>query len=85
MKYEGITWGPSMRGYLVDNKNRTSRCEASLVSLKNKDGQFAREHRMLLEVYREIGAILVKHIELADSAALAPAVRPPVENTEPGA
>lgn len=75
MNYVGITWGPSMHGYLTDNRARIERVEASLVSLKNKDGQFAREHRMLLAVFREIDVILLKHIELADSAALAPAER----------
>jgi len=65
MKYNGITWGPSMRGYLSDNKARIGRVESSLALLKT-DGQFAREHRMLLEVFRDIDAVLVKHIELAD-------------------
>lgn len=69
MKYEGITWGPSMRGYLSDNKARIGRIESSLAALKNQDGQFAREHRMLLEVYRDIDAVLAKHIELADTQA----------------
>jgi len=68
MIYNGITWGPSMRAYLSDNKARIGRCEASLVSLKNQDGQFAREHRMLLDVYRDMEAVLLKHIELADAA-----------------
>jgi hypothetical protein len=67
MKYNGITWGPSMRGYLSDNKARIGRCEASLVSLKNQDGQFADDHRMLLAVYRDIEAVLTKHIEMADA------------------
>jgi hypothetical protein len=70
MKYDGITWGPSMRGYLSHNKMRIGRCESSLVSLKNQDGQFAREHRMLLDVYREIEALLRKHIELADASSI---------------
>ncbi len=69
MKYNGIMWGPSMRGYLSDNKMRIGRAESSLVSLKNQDGQFAREHRMLLAVFHDIEAVLAKHIELADSAA----------------
>lgn len=68
MKYEGITWGPSMRGYLSDNKARIGRVESSLASLKKQDGQFANDHRMLLAVFREIETVLVKHIELADSA-----------------
>jgi hypothetical protein len=68
MKYNGITWGPSMRGYLSDNKARIGRVESSLALLKT-DGQFAREHRMLLEVFRDIDAVLVKHIELADKQA----------------
>lgn len=68
MKYDGITWGPSMRGYLSDNKMRIGRCESSLASLKHQDGKFAREHRMLLEVYREIETVLIKHIEMADAA-----------------
>lgn len=68
MKYNGITWGPSMRGYLSDNKTRIGRVESSLASLKNQDGQFAREHRMLLEVFREIDSVLIKHIALADAA-----------------
>jgi hypothetical protein len=75
MKYEGITWGPSMRGYLSDNKARIGRCEASLVSLRNQDGQFAREHRMLLEVYRDLDTLLIKHIEIADTTAIPPADR----------
>lgn len=68
MIYEGITWGPSVRGYLADNKTRIGRCEASLASLKNQDGQFARDHRMLLDLYREIEAVLTKHVGLADSS-----------------
>jgi hypothetical protein len=68
MKYEGITWGPSMRGYLSDNKKRIDRAEKSLASLKNQTGQYAREHRMLLEFYHEFDSVIVKHIELADSA-----------------
>jgi hypothetical protein len=76
MKYEGITWGPSMRGYLADNKTRIGRVEKSLASLKNQTGQFAHDHRMLIEVYREIGAVLIKHIELADAlATVTPAER----------
>lgn len=73
MKYEGIMWGPSMRGYLADNKARIGRCEASLISLKNQSGQFAREHRMLLAMHREIGAVLEKHIEMADTSEQPPA------------
>ena len=72
MKYNGITWGPSMRGYLSDTKMRIGRCESSLASLKNLDGQFAHEHRMLLEVFRDIEAVLAKHIELADAALSQP-------------
>ncbi|MCK1445395.1 hypothetical protein IVB43_23710 [Bradyrhizobium sp. 48] len=72
MKYNGITWGPSMRGYLSDNKARIGRCEASLVSLKNQDGQFADDHRMLLAVYRDIEAVLTKHIEMADASTPLP-------------
>ena len=68
MKYEGITWGPSMRGYLADNKARIGRVKSSLALLKKQDGQFADDHRMLLAVFRDIEAVLVKHIELADSA-----------------
>lgn len=66
MKYSGIMWGPSMRGYISDNKARIGHIERSLASLKNQDGQYARDHRMLLEVYREIDAVLAKHVELAD-------------------
>lgn len=69
MKYNGITWGPSMRGYLSDTKMRIGRAESSLASLRNQDGQFAREHRMLIDVYREIEAVLLKHIDLADKQA----------------
>lgn len=69
MKYEGITWGPSMRGYLSDNKARIGRCESSLALLKGQNGQFANEHRMLLAVFRDIDAVLAKHVELADAAA----------------
>lgn len=68
MKYNGITWGPSMRGYLSDNKMRIGRCESSLASLKNQDGQFAHEHRMLLAVFRDMEAVIVKHIAAADEA-----------------
>lgn len=67
MKYEGITWGPSMRGYLSDNKKRIGHAEASLASLKNQTGRFAREHRMLLEFYREIDSVIAKNIEMADA------------------
>jgi hypothetical protein len=73
MKYNGITWGPSMRGYVADNKLRIGRCEASLASLKNQTGQFADDHRKLLAVYRDIETVLMKHIELADASALSPA------------
>jgi hypothetical protein len=66
MKYEGIMWGPSMRGYLADNKARIGRVEASLASLKNQTGQFARDHRMLIEFYREIDGVIARHIEMAD-------------------
>lgn len=69
MKYNGITWGPSMRGYLSDTNIRICRAESSLASLKNQDGQFAREHRMLIAVYRDIQGVLLKHIELADNGA----------------
>ncbi len=79
LKYEGITWGPSMRGYLSDNKHRIGRVEGSLASLKNQDGQFAREHRMLLDVFREIDSVLANHVRAAD-AALTPAVCAPNEN-----
>lgn len=68
MSYEGIMWGPSVRGYFVDNKQRIKRCESSLASLKNQDGQYANDHRLLLALYREIGAVLAKHVDLADSA-----------------
>ena len=67
MKYEGITWGPSIRGYLAENKARMGRVEASLASLKKQDGQFAREHRILIDLYREIETVIHKHIELADA------------------
>lgn len=70
MKYEGITWGPSMRGYLADNKSRIGRVESSLALLKNQDGQYANDHRMLLAVYHDIDAVLMKHLELADASAL---------------
>lgn len=66
MKYNGIMWGPSMRGYLSENKARIGRAESSLALLKNQNGQFAREHRMLLDLFREIDAVLAKHIDLAD-------------------
>ena len=66
MKYEGITWGPSMRGYLAENKLRIGRAESSLASLKNQDGQFANDHRMLIAVYRDIEAVLMEHIQKAD-------------------
>lgn len=72
MTYEDIMWGPSMRGYLTDNKARIRRCEKSLASLKNQDGEFARDHRMLLEVFRDIEALLLRHIKTADSSALHP-------------
>jgi hypothetical protein len=68
MKYNGITWGPSMRGYLSDNKSRIGRAEASLALLKNQTGQFANEHRMLLALFSEIDAVLIKHIAMADAA-----------------
>jgi hypothetical protein len=66
MKYNGIMWGPSMRGYLSNTKASIGRAESSLASLKNQDGQFAREHRMLIALHHEIEAVLLKHIELAD-------------------
>ena len=72
MKYDGITWGPSMRGYIAENKLRIGRCEASLASLKNQDGQFADDHRKLLAVYRDIEAVLMKHIEMADAGETTP-------------
>lgn len=72
MKYNGITWGPSMRGYLSDNKARIGRCESSLALLKNQDGQFAHEHRMLLAVFQDMEAVLVKHIAAADKALSEP-------------
>jgi hypothetical protein len=70
MSYEGIMWGPSMRGYLADNKARISGCEKSLASLKNQDGEFARDHRLLLALYREFGDVIDRHIKAADEAVL---------------
>lgn len=66
IKYNGIMWGPSMRGYLTDNKTRITRTEKSLASLKNQTGDFAREHRMLIALFEEIGAVLEKHVAMAD-------------------
>lgn len=84
MKYEGITWGPSMRGYLSDNKARIGRVESSLALLKNQTGQYANEHRMLLALFRDIEGLLSKHIEMADAASLAPAERQtPPDNSTP--
>jgi hypothetical protein len=68
MKYNGIMWGPSVRGYISDNKMRIGRCEASLASLKNQTGQFANEHRMLLKLFHEWDEVLKKHIDMADAA-----------------
>lgn len=81
MKYEGITWGPSMRGYCADNNNRIARVSGSLAALKNKDGQFAREHRMLLNLYLEIDAVLARHIHLADDCAVRPTTSAVSEET----
>jgi len=79
MKYNGIMWGPSIRGYLADNKARIIRCEKSPASLKNQDGEFANDHRMLLAVFRDMDAVLAKHIELADGA-----MSPAKQNTAAG-
>lgn len=68
MKYEGIMWGPSMRGYLADNKARISRCEKSLASLKKQNSEFANDHRMLISFFQEVEGVIAKHIELADAA-----------------
>lgn len=70
MKYEGITWGPSMRGYMADNKARIGRVESSLALLLHQDSQFANEHRMLLAVYRDFEEVLAKHIASAEAAAI---------------
>ena len=61
-----------MRGYLADNKSRIGRVESSLALLKNQNGQYANDHRMLLAVFRDIDAVLTKHIELADASSSVP-------------
>lgn len=68
MKYNGITWGPSMRGYKADNRSRIARCKNSLEILQNQEGQYAREHRMILAFYADLDALLDKHIAMADEA-----------------
>lgn len=73
MDYNGITWGPSMRGYRADNKCRIGKCQQSLALLQNQTGQFADEHRMLLAFFADLDVLIDKHISMADAAALAKA------------
>ncbi len=50
-------YSASIAGYKSEANKRVRRCEDSLSSLQNQDGEYAQEHKALLSVLKKVAQI----------------------------
>lgn len=72
MNYQGTIWAPSVKslrdhtlkslGDLLDNHAR----------LIHRDSQYSKDHRMLIDLYKEIAEVIHRHIDEAGTILPAP-------------
>ena len=57
----GEVWEATVKSIRADNMRRLHDAEVSLVSLKNKEGWYADDHRKVIELRQEIATVIAKH------------------------
>lgn len=57
----GEVWEQSLKSIRGDNMRKLHEVEKSLVSLKNKDGWYAEDHRKVIALRQEIAEVINRH------------------------